>query len=47
METLAFDIIICWKWFGMKKTNKYFDFNGTLKLNIRDEKWNCQGCVQD
>ena len=30
METLAFDIIICWKWFGMKK-NKYLDFNGTLK----------------
>ena len=45
METLAFDIIICWKWFGMKK-NKYLDFNGTLKWNIRDEKWDCQGCVQ-
>ena len=21
METLAFDIIICWKWFGLKKTS--------------------------
>ena len=35
METLVFDILICWKWLG---TNRYYDFNAILTYTAMDGK---------
>ena len=40
METLAFDILMRWKW--VDTTNKYYDFNTTLTWSSMDTKSNLQ-----
>ena len=42
-ETLAFDIMICWKWLiSAPTTNKYCDVNARVTCSVMEEKCNLQ-----
>ena len=41
LETLVYDILICWKWFGTNR-NTHCDINVAFTCCVMDEKYNLQ-----